>query len=112
MGSDVRKGEFSQDVHRVRNRYTLDRGFNYEDNFVMPKLEIYHADRHGRFRYEVGIRENSYGEHTRGKDLRSPIWMGAATQHLQYDGSSDWSSYLYQFNDCANSLLLNGEEKG
>ncbi|RUS71155.1 hypothetical protein EGW08_021081 [Elysia chlorotica] len=38
--------------------------------------------------------------------------MGAATRHLVYDGSSDWSSHLYQFELCADSLFLGDVEKG
>ena len=38
--------------------------------------------------------------------------MGAATKNLPEDGSSDWFSHLYQFNLCADSLLLNGDERG
>ncbi|RUS83879.1 hypothetical protein EGW08_008360 [Elysia chlorotica] len=43
---------------------------------------------------------------------RRPVWMGAATRHLMYDGNSDWASYLYQFQLCADSLGLGDVEKG
>ena len=39
----VSEGVFPPDQHCGRGRYTSDRGINYEDNFVIPKSEIYHA---------------------------------------------------------------------
>ena len=60
MGTSVSKDFFSQDHHQAKGKYSSDRAIYYEDNFLTPKSETYHADIHSRSQDGYGDRQEYY----------------------------------------------------